>query len=143
MVEVFADGIIEELTADPSINGDMPQDVQDDHGADNGRSGLPLAEEGGEDPAVPRPTFIQYLTSPVVTLVVGRGEAGALLTAHQSLLTQSPFFAEACAEFTDTVSVSRNPSIPSPGLEAPSSPLSKSLKRLIYHADRSLLTFIF
>lgn len=59
---------------------------------------LPFAE-GGE--AEPRTTFISYLTSPVVTLLVGTGESETILTAHQALLTQSPFFAETCAAFSD------------------------------------------
>lgn len=63
---------------------------------------LPFAEGAPEDaPPPPRVSFMQYLTSPVVTLLVGSGDNETILTAHQSLLTQSPFFAEACAEFAN------------------------------------------
>jgi hypothetical protein len=69
---------------------------------------LPFAEEGPEDAPPPRVSFIQYLTSPVVTLLVGSGDNETILTAHQSLLVQSPFFAEACAEFANDGSVSQS-----------------------------------
>ncbi|KAI0392922.1 hypothetical protein F5Y17DRAFT_332258 [Xylariaceae sp. FL0594] len=59
---------------------------------------LPFAE-GGE--TEPRTSFTSYLMSPVVTLIVGSGENETILTAHQGLLTQSPFFAQACAAFAD------------------------------------------
>ncbi|KAK3322811.1 hypothetical protein B0H66DRAFT_555262 [Apodospora peruviana] len=64
-------------------------------------SELPFAEDGPEDPAAPRTTFLQYLTSPVVTLLIGSGDTETILTAHQGLLVHSPFFAEAYAEFAD------------------------------------------
>jgi hypothetical protein len=66
---------------------------------------LPFAEGGENDPVPPRVTFAQYLSSPVVTLMVGTGENETILTAHQGLLVQSPYFAEACAEFADDGSV--------------------------------------
>ncbi|CAG8954106.1 hypothetical protein HYFRA_00009210 [Hymenoscyphus fraxineus] len=51
-----------------------------------------------------RVTYIDYLRSPVVSLLVGQGDEQALLTAHQALLVQSPWFAESCAKFTDDLS---------------------------------------
>lgn len=66
---------------------------------------LPFSEAIPEDAPPPRVSFIQYLTSPVVTLLVGTGENETILTAHQSLLTSSPFFGEACAEFANDGSV--------------------------------------
>ncbi|KAK4116015.1 hypothetical protein N656DRAFT_774202 [Canariomyces notabilis] len=69
--------------------------------SENPNAELPFAEGGPEDAPAPRTTFLQYLTSPVVTLLVGSGENETILTAHQGLLTRSPFFAEACAEFVD------------------------------------------
>jgi hypothetical protein len=90
-------------------------DVEMDEGAEevgtgagesvNG-SALPFAEEGADDDAgKARTAFITYLTSPVVTLIAGMGDSETIRTAHQSLLTQSPWFQEACAEFTDDGSV--------------------------------------
>lgn len=73
------------------------------------RSELPFAEEEtvNEPESVPaRTSFISYLTSPVVTLIVGSNETETILTAHQSLLTLSPFFKDACAQFSDDGSVS-------------------------------------
>jgi len=69
---------------------------------------LPFAEGGESDP---RTTFTSYLMSPVVTLIVGSGDNETILTAHQGLLNQSPFFADACAAFADDGSVSLRPSI--------------------------------
>jgi hypothetical protein len=75
---------------------------------------LPFADSVPEDAPPPRVSFIQYLTSPVVTLLVGSGDNETILTAHQSLLTQSPFFAEACAEFASDGSV--RAALPTPSL---------------------------
>lgn len=52
-----------------------------------------------------RVTFIDYLKSPVVSLLVGQGDEQAQLTAHQALLVASPWFAESCSKFTDDISV--------------------------------------
>jgi hypothetical protein len=68
-------------------------------------SELPFAEGVPEDPVPERVTFVQYLSSPVVTLLIGSGEKETILTAHQGLLVQSPYFADACAEFADDGSV--------------------------------------
>lgn len=53
-----------------------------------------------------RVTYIDYLKSPVVSLLVGQGDEQALLTAHQALLVTSPWFAESCSKFPDEISVS-------------------------------------
>jgi hypothetical protein len=82
--------------------------------SENPNAELPFAEGGPEDAPAPRTTFLQYLTSPVVTLLVGSGENETILTAHQGLLTRSPFFAEACAEFVDDGSVRQSLSSLSP-----------------------------
>ena len=72
--------------------------------ADDGDS-LPFQVEIMEDvPA--RLTYIDYLRSPTIGLLVGQGDEQALLTAHQALLVQSPWFADACAKFSNDVSVS-------------------------------------
>ncbi|KAK2732524.1 hypothetical protein FQN55_004061 [Onygenales sp. PD_40] len=57
----------------------------------------------GETPAPESPaaTFIDYLKSPIVELVVGRGEEQTTLTAHQALLTPSPFFKDAVAQLPE------------------------------------------
>ncbi|KAI4599767.1 hypothetical protein KJ359_001503 [Pestalotiopsis sp. 9143b] len=54
-------------------------------------SELPFAEGGEDQPEVEkRIEFIDYLKSPMVTLLVGDGDKSAILTAHQALLQQSP-----------------------------------------------------
>ncbi|OAX77134.1 hypothetical protein ACJ72_08571, partial [Emergomyces africanus] len=65
-------------------------------------------EAGGadrEEAIVPAPeskeyTFIEYLRSPIVELVVGTGEEQTTLTAHQAILTTSPYFKNAVTQFT-------------------------------------------
>jgi hypothetical protein len=75
-----------------------PQDKDD---------GMPFQEEPLEEvPA--RVTYIDYLRSPAIGLLVGQGDEQALLTAHQALLVQSPWFADACAKFSSEVSVSKS-----------------------------------
>ncbi|QSZ37750.1 hypothetical protein DSL72_008849 [Monilinia vaccinii-corymbosi] len=54
-----------------------------------------------------RVTFVDYLKSPVIGLLVGRGDEQALLRAHQALLCRSPWFEEACEKFSDDVSERR------------------------------------
>ncbi|KAE8348168.1 hypothetical protein BDV28DRAFT_144190 [Aspergillus coremiiformis] len=43
--------------------------------------------------------FLEYLTSPIVELIIGHEESKTTLTAHQSLLLESPFLAERVAAF--------------------------------------------
>ena len=74
-------------------------------GEDNDENGLPFRDEAMEEDVPARVTYIDYLKSPIIGLLVGQGDAQALLTAHQALLTKSPWFADACAKFSDSVSV--------------------------------------
>ncbi|KAK4098977.1 hypothetical protein N658DRAFT_487962 [Parathielavia hyrcaniae] len=80
-------------------------------------SELPFAEGGESDPSPPRVTFAQYLASPVVTLMIGSRKSETILTAHQGLLVQSPYFSEACAEFADDGSP-RQIELPAEDIEA-------------------------
>ncbi|EEP76061.1 conserved hypothetical protein [Uncinocarpus reesii 1704] len=45
--------------------------------------------------------FLDYLKSPIVELVVGKGEEQTVLTAHQAILTLSPYFAEEVSKFPE------------------------------------------
>ncbi|KAK6077848.1 hypothetical protein SCUP234_01009 [Seiridium cupressi] len=97
MADEFQDDSLDERPVPSGGDVDMgeaaPEDTNDGE--------LPFAE-GAEVPEVEkRKEFIDYLRSPVVTLLVGTGADVAILTAHQALLAQSPFFAEACAAFSD------------------------------------------
>jgi hypothetical protein len=49
-----------------------------------------------------RLTPLSYLTSPIVELIVGKDEHKTSLTAHQSLLLESPFLAQAVAAFSES-----------------------------------------
>ena len=52
----------------------------------------------------PRITFANYLMSPIVTLLIGSGDQ-SILSAHQGLLTQSPYFKDICDAFVEDGSV--------------------------------------
>lgn len=94
---------VEELRSNTGADVEMAEGGEAE-GSTAGNEGgdLPFAE-GGD--VAPRISYVTYLTSPIVTLVVGSGESETILTAHQALLAQSPFFADACAAFTDDGSV--------------------------------------
>ncbi|KAK0622572.1 hypothetical protein B0T14DRAFT_425762 [Immersiella caudata] len=101
----MADGFHEEDPEDARAS--TTADVEMAEGAGNDET--PTAANGAEQSFAdatevvtePRVGFLQYLASPIVTLLVGSGDNEHILTAHQGLLTQSTFFADQCAEFTD------------------------------------------
>ncbi|KAI0486683.1 hypothetical protein F4859DRAFT_309951 [Xylaria cf. heliscus] len=95
MAEEFGEEILEEQPINPGGDVDMGEGEETEATGNEGTV-LPFAEGGESDP---RPTFINYLTSPIVTLIVGSADNETVLTAHQALLVQSPFFADACAAF--------------------------------------------
>jgi len=110
--ENFADLIPEDIPADVEMgNEEVMVEIDasavggdEEHGENE--NGLPFQEEAMED-APARITYIDYLKSPVIGLLVGQGDEQALLTAHQALLTTSPWFADACAKFSDEISERR------------------------------------
>ncbi|POR32789.1 Uncharacterized protein TPAR_07014, partial [Tolypocladium paradoxum] len=55
----------------------------------------------GEDAVAPRVSFMSYLSSPIVNLLVGQGEDQTVLSAHQALLAKSPYFEASCQGFVD------------------------------------------
>ena len=63
-----------------------------------------------------------YLRSPILEIVVGAGADATTLSAHEALLVQSPFFADACAQFADG-SAPRRIALPDDDLGATSSVL--------------------
>ncbi|KAL8383312.1 hypothetical protein RB595_006860 [Gaeumannomyces hyphopodioides] len=101
---VAAENIVEEPPANPAADVDMEggEDGEAAAAAGDETAALPYAgEEGPEETAPARVPFINYLCSPVVTMTAGIDENETILTAHQALLAQSPWFAETCAEFPD------------------------------------------
>ena len=92
------------MTADTpivEIGGAAPA-TEEEAGVDD--TALPFQEETMDD-VPPRTTYIDYLKSPVIGLLVGQGDEQALLTAHQGLLITSPWFKEACDKFSSDLSV--------------------------------------
>ena len=107
--EIFAEEIVDDVPVDVEMVGDdttsrAGTEIPAPSGADDGDN-LPFQEDNIEDISA-RVTYIDYLRSPIIGLLVGQGDEQALLTAHQALLVQSPWFADACAKFSNDVSVS-------------------------------------
>ncbi|KAI9652213.1 MAG: hypothetical protein M1831_007122 [Alyxoria varia] len=67
-----------------------------------------LPEDAVQQPAQPI-AFLDYLKSPIVQLNIGEGVEATTLSAHQDLLTKSPYFEQACASFPDPASLSNAP----------------------------------
>lgn len=107
MADVQNDDIVDDTTA---VNPTADVEMGEGNGAEDGaadQSELPFAgEDTVVEPESARVPFADYLTSPVVTMIVGKGDSETILTAHQALLTLSPFFKGVCDNFTDDGSVS-------------------------------------
>lgn len=104
MADEYQDEPVGEDPAVPAVDVEM-DDGREEAPENTNNSELPFAEGGDETEIEKRTEFVDYLKSPVVTLLVGDGADVAILTAHQQLLIQSPFFAESCAAFSDDGSV--------------------------------------
>ncbi|CAI4217611.1 unnamed protein product [Parascedosporium putredinis] len=88
-----------------STAGDTEMTEVQDAAGDAGENGagdvaneLPFADDSVTEQ---RTSFMSYLMSPIVTLLVGNDGNEAILTAHQGLLIKSPYLKEACAAFTE------------------------------------------
>ncbi|KAH7348717.1 hypothetical protein BKA65DRAFT_501231 [Rhexocercosporidium sp. MPI-PUGE-AT-0058] len=103
--ENYEELIPADTPADVEMGGDVPV-VEIEAGEAEEGDGMPFEAEPMEETTT-RTTYIDYLKSPVIGLLVGQGDEQALLTAHQALLTKSPWFADACAKFSDDVSERR------------------------------------
>ncbi|RCI15350.1 hypothetical protein L249_6540 [Ophiocordyceps polyrhachis-furcata BCC 54312] len=58
-----------------------------------------VEEEEENEEAQPRVSFATYLASPIVTLLVGKGDSQTVLSAHQALLEKSPYLNLRCLDF--------------------------------------------
>ncbi|CAL8580945.1 hypothetical protein XPA_006659 [Xanthoria parietina] len=94
--------------ADPQVQvgggGTADQDDVEMQGGDEAAEvvevGETVGEEGDaaeEDKPAQRVTFIDYLKSPMIELLIGSGADQTLLMAHKALLTKSPFFTQKLA----------------------------------------------
>jgi hypothetical protein len=108
-----ADAIIDEVLAeddgagaDIEMGGEEFIAVESEAAsADNG-VGFEVIETETEEVAA-RVTYIDYLKSPIIEILVGEGDNVTVLSAHQALLVQSPFFEDACAQFSENAEVRR------------------------------------
>ena len=77
-------------------------DVLMQEGEEASSSVLPFTQGGEDDyPTQVRTSFVSYLASPVVTLLIRSAGKVTPLSAHQALLVKSPYFRDQCAEFSD------------------------------------------
>ncbi|UNI13936.1 hypothetical protein JDV02_000625 [Purpureocillium takamizusanense] len=103
------DNAQDDTSTNPGADVDMAEEAStaahpEEETADNGAD-VSMAVEETAPPA--RTSFTSYLQSPIVNLLVGQGDKQTLLSAHQALLVQSPYFEAACQGFVDDGSVSR------------------------------------
>ncbi|KAK0639551.1 hypothetical protein B0T16DRAFT_361148 [Cercophora newfieldiana] len=101
MAGSFHEDPLEDAPPSATADVEMAEGAGDDETPTVANGAEPSFTEGAEAPVEPRIGFLQYLASPIVTLLVGSGDNEYVLTAHQDLLTQSTFFADQCTEFTD------------------------------------------
>lgn len=73
--------------------------------AEHGENSLSFQEDKEDEGVSTRTAFVDHLKSPTVELLIGEDEKQTLLTAHQALLVQSPFFEDACTRFSDSAKV--------------------------------------
>ncbi|MCJ1267915.1 hypothetical protein MMC22_007801 [Lobaria immixta] len=88
-----------EESADVEMQGDGRDVEVGETAAANGENGNDDERAGAEEgKTATRATFVDFLKSPAIELVIGSGSDQTVLTAHQALLVRSPFFASAIAE---------------------------------------------
>ncbi|KAI7160466.1 hypothetical protein KC349_g3445 [Hortaea werneckii] len=107
----------EEMAESTDVPGGGEETVVEPTGDDE-----PTGLENIEPETPDRVTFLDYLRSPIIQLVVGTGDTASTLSVHQALLVQSPHFAEAVSRFTDTAQT-RRIELPNDDLTATSSVL--------------------
>ncbi|KAJ9630878.1 hypothetical protein H2203_001405 [Taxawa tesnikishii (nom. ined.)] len=106
--------VVPEGEGTPGTGDVKMQDTAETGAAQNGDDAGEAEPSGLEDIEVdeePAPTsFLDYLRSPIVELTIGTGDEAVTLSAHQALLVQSPFFRDACAQFSSDAALA-NPRI--------------------------------
>ncbi|KAF7551191.1 hypothetical protein G7Z17_g5228 [Cylindrodendrum hubeiense] len=100
------ENVPDESTTDPGADVEMTETTEPAKTTEGGDTAKDA--NGAEKPAAvaetvePRISFATYLTSPVVTLIVGSADGEhAVLTAHQALLNKSPYFHDIFQAFAD------------------------------------------
>ena len=92
---------VPESVAEPDV--EMVEDAEGEE-ADVGEPAA-NGEEDNSTAVNPQTIFLDYLKSPIVEIIVGGGNGGdeeaTTITAHQAILTKSPYFAERIGAYTD------------------------------------------
>lgn len=92
-----------------SVNGDVEmeetsENVQDVRENESTIGRVDISVETEDDKPINKSTFLDFLTSPVVTLLIGKDQQ-TILRAHQALLSQSPYLDGICQTFVSDGSV--------------------------------------
>ncbi|MCJ1392648.1 hypothetical protein MMC18_005518 [Xylographa bjoerkii] len=103
-IEGFQAAVDEALQDIDMAGADDAEVLEVEDGANGDGTDL---EESGQEGTSARTTFIDYLKSPIIELLVGQGEDQTLLTAHQALLIKSPFLEDAVAQFSNEATTRR------------------------------------
>lgn len=110
-IEVTGDNSLTENggSADVEMGGDEVVEVAATDGDNNadGEKDQEIADEE-EEQVTARVTYVDHLRSPIIELTVGQDDTKTILSAHQALLVQSPFFEDACAQFSSDTPVCCN-----------------------------------
>ena len=104
----FEQNLGNEITADIEMVGadaNTRATATNGTNAEHGENSLPFQEDEEDERISTRTTFLDHLKSPTVELLIGEDKRQTLLTAHQALLVQSPFFEDACNQFSDSAKV--------------------------------------
>ncbi|KAL8973665.1 MAG: hypothetical protein Q9197_002092 [Variospora fuerteventurae] len=94
----MADPEVQISGGNPPVEADVEMEGGEDGpdvteiGSRGSAAGGAAAEE--DDKPAPRLTFVDYLKSPMIELLIGSGDSQTLLMAHKALLIKSPFFTE-------------------------------------------------
>ncbi|RDW90892.1 uncharacterized protein DSM5745_02667 [Aspergillus mulundensis] len=90
-----------EMTPAPSAGNDGQTEETQDVAVPDAQP-AEAESQPAQDPQPPKPVpFLQFLTSPIVELIVGSGEKKTAMTAHQTLLLESPLLSEHVKAFND------------------------------------------
>ncbi|KAM5443956.1 hypothetical protein MferCBS31731_001202 [Microsporum ferrugineum] len=101
-IELPGDIEMEESTAPPA-EGNVAEPSGEAAKEEEKAAEVPETQQPAAPEAISQQyLFLNYLTSPIVQLVLGKGEEQTTLTAHQAVLEPSPFFAEKLAQCEQT-----------------------------------------
>ncbi|OQE19129.1 hypothetical protein PENSTE_c016G08578 [Penicillium steckii] len=100
--EVEMTGTQDAPDATAPATGTTTDQVEETQAGDNSMLDAPAETDNELAPPVKKNAgfkFLDFLTSPIVEIVIGEGDKATTLTAHQTLLIESPFLSEFVDKF--------------------------------------------